>query len=65
MKGVFGRVGKALKDYVLKPAMTVAEYAALPVGTIAGSLIPGIGTAAGSAAGAGAAALAKKINELL
>lgn len=64
MKGVFSRIGSGLK-YFLKPALTVAKHAAVPVGAVVGSIIPGLGTSAGLAAGSGASIIADKINRLL
>ena len=32
VKGVFGRIGRAAKDYVVKPVLKVAEAAGAPIG---------------------------------
>lgn len=65
VKGVFGRVGQGIRDYVIKPVVSVASKIAAPVGAAIGSAIPGIGTAAGSAIGGGIQAIANGINKLL
>ena len=65
VKGVFGRVGQGIRDYVIKPVVSVASKIATPVGAAIGSAIPGIGTAAGSAIGGGIQAIANGINKLL
>lgn len=32
VKGVFGRIGKGVKNYVVKPVLKVAEAAGAPIG---------------------------------
>lgn len=32
VKGVFGRIGRGVKDYVVKPVLKVAETAGAPLG---------------------------------
>lgn len=70
VKGVFGRVGNALKNVgkgALKILGTVAAKAGAPIGAVVGSLVPGVGTAAGGALGGliqgGANMLMNKLND--
>ena len=65
VKGVFGRIGNGLKKYVLKPALTLTKYAAAPVGTAIGSIIPGIGTVAGCALGTAASTIAGTLDNMI
>ena len=65
VKGVFGRIGSGLKDYVIKPVVSIASKIAAPVGAAIGSVVPGVGTAAGGAIGGGIQALAAGVNKLL
>ena len=65
VKGVFGRIGSGLKNYVLKPVVSIASKVAAPVGAALGSVIPGVGTAAGGAIGGLVQGAANGINKLL
>ena len=64
-KGVFGKVGRGLKKYVIKPALSVASLAGAPVGAAIGSVIPGVGTAIGGAIGGGVQALSGALNKII
>ena len=64
-KGVFGKVGRGLKNYVLKPALSVATLAGAPVGAAVGSILPGVGTAIGGAIGGGVSALSGALNKVI
>ena len=65
VKGVFGRIGKGIKDYVIKPVVSVASKAAAPIGAAIGSIVPGVGTALGTTIGTGVQALANGVNKFL
>lgn len=65
IKGVFGRIGKGIKNYVVKPALTLTKYAAAPIGAAVGSIIPGVGTAAGGALGTAASTLAGTLDNMI
>lgn len=52
VKGVFGRIGRGVKN-------VVAKYGA-PIGAAIGSIIPGVGTALGTTIGGAAQAFANK-----
>lgn len=65
VKGVFGRIGRGAKKYILKPALTLTKYAAAPVGAAVGSIIPGVGTAAGGALGTAASAIAGTLDKMI
>jgi len=52
VKGVFGRIGKGVKDIV-------SRYGT-PIGAAIGSIIPGVGTALGTAIGGAAQSIANK-----
>lgn len=65
VKGVFGRIGKGLKDYVVKPTTWLASKIAAPVGATIGSIVPGLGTAAGGAIGGAIQGIATGLNKIL
>lgn len=64
-KGVFGKIGRGIKKYVIKPTLSVATLAGAPVGAAIGSLIPGVGTAIGGAIGGGVSALSGALNKVI
>lgn len=64
-KGVFGKVGRGLKKYLIKPALSVASMAGAPIGAAVGSVIPGLGTAIGGAIGGGVQAASAAINRMI
>ena len=65
VKGVFGRIGNGLKNYVLKPALSLVSTVGAPVGAAIGSIVPGIGTAIGGTVGGAAQALAGGLNKMI
>lgn len=65
VKGVFGRIGRGLKDYVVKPALSVVSKLGAPVGAAIGSIVPGVGTAVGGTIGGAAQALAGGLNRMI
>lgn len=64
-KGVFGKIGRGIKNYVLKPVVSIASKVAAPVGAAIGSIVPGIGTALGGAIGTAVQGLSGAINQHL
>lgn len=52
VKGVFGRIGKGVKN--------IAANFATPIGALIGSVIPGVGTALGTSIGGAVQAIANK-----
>lgn len=52
VKGVFGRIGKEVKNIVSKFGT--------PIGAAIGSIVPGVGTALGTAIGGAAQSIANK-----
>lgn len=65
VKGVFGRIGSGLKDYIVRPVVSLASKIAAPVGAAIGSVIPGVGTAAGGAIGGVVQGAANGISRLI
>lgn len=65
VKGVFSRIGHGIKDYAIKPALSLVSKVGAPVGAAIGSVIPGLGTALGTTIGGGAQALATGLNNML
>ena len=65
VKGVFGRIGSGIKNYLIKPALKLTSKLGAPVGAAIGSIVPGVGTAIGGAIGGGAQALAGELNKLI
>lgn len=65
VKGVFGRIGRGLKDYVVKPALSVVSKLGAPIGAAIGSIIPGAGTAIGAEVGTLAQGLAGGLNNII
>jgi len=65
VKGVFSRIGHGVKDYVVKPALSLVSKVGAPVGAAIGSVMPGVGTAIGGALGGGAQALASGLNRII
>ena len=61
-KGVFGKIGRGIKKYVLKPVVAIASKVAAPVGAAIGSVVPGVGTALGGAIGTAVQGLSGAIN---
>lgn len=64
-KGVFSRIGQGIKDYVVKPTLSLVSKVGAPVGAAIGSVIPGLGTALGTTLGGGAQALAAGLNDMI
>lgn len=52
VKGVFGRIGRGVKNFVAK--------AGAPIGAAIGSVVPGVGTAIGTSIGGALQGLANK-----
>lgn len=52
VKGVFGRIGKEVKN--------IAAKYGTPIGAAIGSIVPGVGTALGTAIGGAAQSIANK-----
>ena len=65
MKGVFSRIGKGLRDILIKPSLAVTSAIGAPLGAAIGSIVPGIGTAAGASVGGIAQGLAAKLNQMM
>lgn len=65
VKGVFGRIGKGIKNYVIKPALSLVSTVGAPVGAAIGSIVPGVGTAIGGTIGGAAQALAGGLNKMI
>ena len=64
VKGVFGRIGKAAKDYVVKPVLKVAEAAGAPIGA-AVATATGVNPITGMKIGGAAQQIAGTLNRFI